>query len=549
MYLNHFGLDEAPFSITPDPRFVYLSERHRDGLAHLLYGVGQGGSGGFIQLTGEVGTGKTTLCRLLLEQLPEQTEVALVLNPRLGPVELVETICQELKLDVSDAQRLEAAADGTPVQRTSLKTLVERLNAHLLERHAAGWRVVVLIDEAQDLSAESLEQVRLLTNLETAQQKLLQIILIGQPELRAVLEREDLRQLAQRITARFHLTPLHADETAEYVRHRLAVAGTTRPVFTRLALRSVHRRAGGVPRLINVIADRALLAAFVRGDALVGERAVQQAAREALRGELERSPIRWHTALVGLGLMGCVAAGLWLWSRTPGVVAPEPAAPVVIDVAADTTGVNLGEQIGAAAGQAGVTWQRYLGPWLAELGLRGTPELLQRAQQCPEQIDGELRCLRGSGSLGKLRGLGRPALLRLTDGQHVLPALLTGFEGGQVKLELAGQTLVVAPVDLERYWYGDYLAVWRHPVDIPVTVGEGAGPRAVTYLKDLLLGAGEAPGAGREYTRSVRESVRAVQRRHGLLADGIVGPETWLALSTYDAAGPKLSGLESVRVP
>jgi general secretion pathway protein A len=248
MYLDFYGLKEAPFSITPDPRFVFLSERHRDALAHLLYGIGQGGSGGFVQLTGEVGTGKTTLCRLLLEQLPADTRVALVLNPRLSPIELLETICEELKIDLTG-------------RRGSLKALVDGLNAYLLDAYAQGLRVVLIIDEAQNLSTEALEQVRLLTNLETPTQKLLQIILLGQPELRELLGKPELRQLAQRITARYHLTPLGADESEAYVRHRLQVAGCAKMPFTRLALRRLHDHADGVPRLLNVIADRSLMQA------------------------------------------------------------------------------------------------------------------------------------------------------------------------------------------------------------------------------------------------------------------------------------------------
>ena len=215
MYLEYYGLNEPPFSITPDPRFVFLSERHRDALAHLLFGIDKGGGGGFVQLTGEVGTGKTTLCRLLLEQLPENTRVALVLNPRQTPVELLETICEELHLDL--------AAGDHGSKRGSAKALVDALNAYLLEAYAQGLRVVLIIDEAQDLSIEALEQVRLLTNLETDTQKLLQVILLGQPELRTLLARDELRQLAQRITARFHLTPLDASETERYLRQRHAI--------------------------------------------------------------------------------------------------------------------------------------------------------------------------------------------------------------------------------------------------------------------------------------------------------------------------------------
>src|SRR6187549_2013471 len=263
MYLDFYGLKEAPFAITPDPRFVFLSDRHRDALAHLLYGIGQGGGGGFVQLTGEVGTGKTTLCRLLLEQLPENTRVALVLNPKLSPLELLETICEELKLDIGQ-------------RRGSLKALVDALNAYLLEAYSQGLRVVLIIDEAQNLATDALEQVRLLTNLETPTQKLLQIILLGQPELREMLARPELRQLAQRITARYHLTPLDAEETEAYLRHRLAVAGSARFPFTRLAIRRVHQHSGGVPRLINVIADRSLVGGYAQDLAQIGERDVDR---------------------------------------------------------------------------------------------------------------------------------------------------------------------------------------------------------------------------------------------------------------------------------
>ncbi|MEO8160766.1 MAG: AAA family ATPase, partial [Arenimonas sp.] len=239
MYLQHYGLAEAPFAITPDPRFVFLSERHRDALAHLMYGIGQGGSGGFVQLTGEVGTGKTTLCRLVLEQLPDNVRVALVLNPKQTPLELLETICEELHVDLSSKRR-------------SQKILVDALNAFLLDAYANQLRVVLIIDEAQELSRDVLEQVRLLTNLETTTQKLLQIVLIGQPELRQALARPALRQLAQRITARYHLTPLQPRESNEYLRHRLAIAGASVFPFEESAVRRLHALANGVPRLLNV---------------------------------------------------------------------------------------------------------------------------------------------------------------------------------------------------------------------------------------------------------------------------------------------------------
>jgi general secretion pathway protein A len=302
MYLAFYGLKESPFSITPDPRFVFLSERHRDALAHLLYGIGQGGSGGFVQLTGEVGTGKTTISRLLLEQVPENTRIAMVLHPRQSPMQLLETITEELHITLKS-------------RRLSNKLLIDAIHQYLLKAYAEGLRVVLIIDEAQNLSVEALEQIRLLTNLETATQKLLQILLLGQPELREQLARPELRQLAQRVTARYHLTPLSVEETQAYVRHRLAVAGAVRPLFTPLALRYLHWRSGGVPRLINVIADRALVAGYVAECAVVGVRPLRLAANEVLGASLPGASLPRILALAaGIG-MSALLAGWWLWSQ------------------------------------------------------------------------------------------------------------------------------------------------------------------------------------------------------------------------------------------
>src|SRR5213083_91076 len=228
MYATHFGLTERPFSLAPDPRYLYLSDAHREALAHLLYGVGGGGS--VVQLTGEVGTGKTTVCRALLEQVPPDVDVAMIFNPRLTSVELLAVVCDELRV-------------AYPAGTTSLKVLVDALSQALLEAHGRGRRTVLIIDEAQNLSAEVLEEVRLLTNLETTREKLLQVILIGQPELAEILARPDLRQLAQRVTARYHLRPFTEEETRAYVQHRMEVAGQRQPIFETGAVRVAHRRA------------------------------------------------------------------------------------------------------------------------------------------------------------------------------------------------------------------------------------------------------------------------------------------------------------------
>ena len=290
MYIGHFGLTEPPFSITPDPRYLYMSEAHREALAHLLYGIGEGG--GFVQLTGEVGTGKTTLCRCLLEQLPARVDVALILNPKLTDVELLAAICDELRIPY-------------PAGTTSRKVYVDALHHHLLDAHGRGHRTVLIIDEAQDLAPDVLEQIRLLTNLETTREKLLQIILIGQPELIRILEREDLRQLAQRVTARYHLRPFAEPDTRAYIAHRLEVAGAKEKIVSDAAARAVHRASRGIPRLINAICDRALLGAFSQDRRRVTASTVRRAAGEVLgaAGPRRGRSWRWVGAAVVAGVL------------------------------------------------------------------------------------------------------------------------------------------------------------------------------------------------------------------------------------------------------
>ena len=307
MYYDYFGLKAPPFTIAPDPRYLYMSERHREALAHLLYAFQ--GEGAFVLLTGEVGTGKTTICRALLAQLPENSDVALVLNPRLGVGELLATICDELGVT-------------HPEHRNSLKAWIDVLNAHLLAAHAQGRNTVLLIDEAQNLSAKVLEQLRLLTNLETTTRKLLQIVLVGQPELRALLAKPELRQLAQRITARYHIEPLRADELPVYVEHRLEVAGARNTLFERSCFAPLYRASGGIPRLINSICDRALLGAYA--DAAAALRPAEQ----VQVGVLWRDPV---AGLAELGRRWTEAGEDWC---ATGVVASAVVAPLLTNVGA-----------------------------------------------------------------------------------------------------------------------------------------------------------------------------------------------------------------------
>ncbi len=280
MYTHYFGLKEKPFSIAPDPRYLYMSALHQEALAHLLYGVKSDGC--FILLTGDVGAGKTTVCRCLLEQLPDNTDLALILNPKLNGMELLASICDELEIVVTG-------------KKISVKTYIDRLNRYLLAAHARGRVTALLIDEAQNLSLDTLEQLRLLTNLETARQKLLKIILLGQPELRQLLENDAASQISQRITSRYHLRPLARHDVAAYVEHRLAVAGGRKRLFSEAAVIRVAELSRGVPRLINVVCDRALLGAYVEEKELVDLQTVNQAAGEVF-GQTDKAG-RWRSLL------------------------------------------------------------------------------------------------------------------------------------------------------------------------------------------------------------------------------------------------------------
>lgn len=546
MYLEHYGLIEPPYSITPDPRFVYLSERHRDALAHLLFGIGQGGGGGFVQLTGEVGTGKTTLSRLLLEQLPDNARVALVLNPRVDATELLETICEELRLDI----------DG---RRGSPKALVDALNAYLLDAYAQGLRVVLVVDEAQNLPVDALEQVRLLTNLETHTQKLLQIILIGQPELRDMLARPELRQLAQRITARFHLTPLDAAGTAEYLRHRYRVAGGQRFPFDAVAIARIHARAGGVPRLINVIAERALLAGYARDTSTIDENLVEQAAKEALppaaRGGARRRHIGIAVAAAACLIVAIVATVLWprrdatridADARASAANASRPAAvvadarkPVTPGARRDGTSVldaeALSARIGIAAAEPDTAWRELLATWQ----LPQTDADAQAASTCARVLASGVYCVRGRARLDRLVALGRPLLLRLRGDGREAWAVLLGADALRVRLRLGDGNVDIDRIALDAAWNGDYAALWRAPEAFAEPLRPGAAGAAVDWVRARTLPADDDV-VGVPFDAALVDAVRRFQRTRGLAADGVVGPETLFALAATDPSGPRL---------
>lgn len=515
MYLDHFGLKDAPFAITPDPRFVWLSERHRDGLAHLLYGVGQGGAGGFVLLTGEIGTGKTTLSRLLLEQLPERTQVALILNPRLSAFDLVEAIAEEFGIDL----------DG---RHGSLKAMTDALNAWLLARHAEGWHCCVMIDEAQQLSMDALEQVRLLTNLETATQKLLQVILLGQPELKDILAQPELKQLAQRITARYHLTALDADEVADYVRHRLAVAGAHREIFQPKALTAIARASAGVPRLINVLADRALLAAYVAGSYAVDAGMVRSAIREAQVPTPRAAGWRWRLAAILL----LILLSLWfLWPMPmpPAADAAPPAAAAVPPAPPPTTPWF---EVAAALAESPEGAARAL---IRAWGVEPTDALLQRLERCPRRLSAELRCLRAAGNLRRLQRLKLPVLLQLP-GAPTPHSLLWRGGSDPVRLEVGPRGFLVSADALEQHWLGEFVAIYRMPEQQLAVDGSAAERARLAALLGRALGEPIAASAP-----VLREALLRFQHAHGLDPDGVLGPWTVLALVGYLEGAPAIA--------
>jgi general secretion pathway protein A len=519
MYTSHFGLKESPFSITPDPKFLYMSSRHREALAHLLYGIS--GGGGFVQLTGEVGTGKTTICRYLLEQLPADVDVALILNPKVTALELLATVCDELRIQY-------------PVGTTSMKVLVDALYRHLLGAHARARRTVLIIDEAQNLTVEVLEQIRLLTNLETAREKLLQIILIGQPELGQMLERQELRQLAQRVTARYHLLPFSAPETRGYVLHRMEVAGQHEVAFSEAAMREVHRRSGGVPRLINVICDRALLGAYAHDQRRIDVQTVRTAAGEVLGQTVRPSYVRlllWGAAVVGVAAL---AVGAWA------LIGPVGSAPVVAP-----PGPRPTAQVPTAA-----PGPPRLVETLADPALRSDRRAAFTALYTRWGVDYDggkggvacetvrrdgLECLFRSGTWNKLRRLGLPAIVELVvppGARHYAAVTALGHE--TATLEFGNRELTLALTEINQFWDGSFVVVWRPPAPGLTSIGPASRGKDVEWLRGRLAALDGQPLAARRsdvYDDALRERVVAFQRSRSLVPDGIAGEETLTHLS------------------
>jgi general secretion pathway protein A len=534
MYTSFFGLTEKPFAITPDPRYLYLSERHAEALAHLLYGINE--SGGFIQLTGEVGTGKTTVVRTLLSRVPHHADVAVILNPRVSPVEFLLTICEELGLGVADADR------------DSIKQMVDALNRRLLNAHAEGRRIIVLVDEAQNLSIDVLEQVRLLTNLETATQKLLQIILIGQPELRELLDRTDLRQLAQRITGRYHLMPLSREETKGYVRHRLRVAGATEEIFTPGALIELHRLSLGIPRVINVACDRALLGAYTQETKKITASLVRRAAGEVYGRRFLPTWLGWVAGSVGAAaLAGTLFLGWQYWRHQSPVlsdsraiksaaampVAPRaaPATDVAVPPPAPTpklASVNALLQANEANTTDAGAFRRLLALWGTALSDDRDP--------CGQAAKAGLSCLDQRGSWAQVRTLNRPAILTLTDdrGQRHR-VVLSSLDDKTATLNLGEHNEKVSIDDVSRDWFGEFTVVWKPKTSHTRLLSLGMQGDEVRWLRrslNALAGGSSDPEHADLYDQELAIAVQNFQREHRLNVDGIAGVQTQVVLDT-----------------
>ena len=553
MYAQYFGLKHEPFSIAPDPRYLYMSERHREALAHLLYGV-KGGGGGFVLLTGEIGAGKTTVCRCLLEQIPKRCNVAYIFNPKLTALELLKTVCDEFHIPVTHE------GVGAP----TVKDYTDPLNRFLLDTHAVGQNNVLIIDEAQNLSAGTLEQLRLLTNLETSERKLLQIVLIGQPELRTMLQRSELEQLAQRVIARYHLEALSEPETIKYLRHRLAVAGLTSALpFSKRAMQRIHLRARGVPRRINLLADRAMLGAYAEGAPRIDERIVDKAAAEVFGREERLVALRraapWALGLAAGAVLATIAA-IALWPRenqntagnaagaagsiaspapraASGAVravgalassAPAAAASAATPAVVFLTPAEVATRVAAVSHSDADAW-RELAPLWGLVLPEGTSDPCSAVQRAQWQ------CFRSaSAGLPLIRQLDRPGLVTLRDSAgRAVPALLTGLNDKSATLRLGQETIGVTLVSLANVWQGDFATYWRAPDGYNGVLADGARGSAVDLLAtQLAQWRGEsAPVGAQHFDAALRARVQAFQLAQGLRADGRAGPTTFMQLA------------------
>jgi general secretion pathway protein A len=551
MYAAHFGLSHRPFSIAPDPRYLFMSERHREALAHLLYGIESGG--GFVLLTGEIGAGKTTICRRFLEQIPKNARVAYIFNPKLTVGDLLKAICHEFHIQVKH--------EG--IGPATIKDHLDPLNDYLLSSHAAGLHNILIIDEAQGLTSHVLEQLRLLTNLETNERKLLQIILIGQPELRDMLARPELEQLAQRVIAQFHLGALSARETRQYVSHRMIVAGWKGPLpFSDKALRQVHRLTGGVPRRINLLCDRALLGTYANGQTSIDHHVIDQAATEVFASKTAKaakSAASWWGKPQWASL--AIAAGtgaLLVWATTTLL---KPSAPRTVQP--DTVAPNASERapttVAPAKAQPPIPREAVLadppkadtpalaalppGPppserWLenenegfAALGALWGEEI-DNQNPCARTQEQGLQCYRTSRmTVNGLRMLDRPALLKLqVSGQRPGYVLATAISDVAIELSVGEQRWRTPLSALSSVWNGNYASLWRTPPGQKGRVSNGYDAGTARWMEAQLTSL-QQQGKLPAEAQTLKQKVEAFQRANGLDVNGAAGTTTLILIN------------------
>ena len=541
-----------------------MSQQHREALAHLLYGATAGG--GFVLLTGEIGTGKTTLCRCLLEQLPKTSEVAFIFNPKLSALELLQTVCEELHIE------LPGGSNGT----LSTKVLVDHLNAHLLKAHAEGRNTLLIIDEAQNLSADVLEQMRLLTNLETTERKLLQIILLGQPELRDKLAQPELAQLAQRVVARFHLGPLSKSDLPGYIAHRVANAGGQRQVIPPSLMPALHRASRGVPRLVNLICDRALLGAYAESADHVNRKMLDKAVREVRGDEGKPSTLpKWAlgiAGLVGLAVLAATAYPFLPSDKPPTVASASTSASTNVDEPRKTAGaeraayavapaqpvatalpvlpaaaepaqkpINAGSNASSnpSSDPNSSAWKALFDRW----GLNYRADSLQTT--CDQAQTAGLRCLQSNGSLQELRELNQPVILQLQTVQGLREVALVSLSSTTATIVSQEGSITRAISEVSDVWTGGYTLLWRAPSEYAGVMELGDRGGGVLWLRRQLVQLGHlAPTAqsSDQFDDNLVQQVLRFQRNQGMRADGKVGPRTVMRLmAAADSRIPQLS--------